>query len=181
MRAMRYDTFGHHRRSIRLAEYDYAAKGSYFITICTAGRECLLGSMVDGAVTLSAFGEIVQEEWQRSASVRSELALDVFVVMPNHIHGIVMIETTDTNANVGAHGVRPVASLGRARGSIGSMIAGFKSAATRRINDARDTKGARVWQRNYYERIIRNEAEQERIREYIATNPQHWAEDEYHP
>lgn len=178
---MTFDAFRHHRRSIRLADYDYAANGAYFITICTAGRECILGDVVDGAVTLSALGAIVQDEWQRSASVRSELTLDAFVVMPNHVHGIVMLETTDVDANVGTHGVRPAASLGRTRGSVGSMIAGFKSAATRRINDARNTTGARVWQRNYYERIIRNEAEQARIREYIATNPQHWADDEYHP
>jgi len=156
------------RRSIRLREYDYSSAGAYFVTICTHRRALLLGEVVDGELVLNSFGETVREEWLRSADIRAEIELDEFVVMPNHIHGIVFI----TGAG---RGDRPVAPTpGPRPRSLSSLIAGFKSAATKRINDLRDTPGSPVWQRNYYERVIRDERELTRIREYIQQNPLQW-------
>ena len=182
---MRYDPNRHRRRSIRLADYDYSAPGSYFLTICTEGRRCFLAEVVGDEVVLSLYGDIVRDEWCRSASVRAELTLDVFVVMPNHLHRIVTIRDIGArdDANVGAHGNAPnLRTLSQRRPrSIATFVGSFKGAATRRINRERQSPGAPVWQRNYYERVIRDEAELERIRHYIIDNPRRWADDEYHP
>ena len=182
---MTYNRERHHRRSIRLPGYDYAQAGAYFITICTKARLCQFGDIVAGRMVLSPFGEIVMHEWQRSAVIRAELALDVFVVMPNHLHGIVMIlEDARQGADVvGAHGRAPLpgSPLHRPPRSVGSFIAGFKAAASRRINALDQTPGHAVWQRNYYEHIIRSEAELSRIRQYISENPARWSEDPENP
>ena len=172
------------RRSIRLRQYDYAQPGAYFVTLCTHARECLFGEIVSGEMRLNIYGEIVAEEWKRSAEIRHEVELDVFVVMPNHLHGIVaitddssaMATTRIENGGVGAHGRVP---LRRPPRSLGSFIAGFKSAVTKRINELRNTPGLAVWQRNYHERIIRDDAELVRVREYVLRNPTHWTEDDY--
>jgi len=151
------------RRSLRLKGYDYAQPGAYFVTICTHRHQPLFGEVVDGAMQLHAFGQIVWEEWFRSAEIRAEIVLfsDEFVVMPNHLHGIVWIVEAD-NA-VGATGRSPLQKRplspprGPAPRSLGAFVAGFKSIVTKRINALRGTPGARVWQRNYYEHIIRTE------------------------
>ena len=175
----------YHRRSIRLKGYDYTQPGAYFVTICTHGRKMLFGRVVDGEMQLNEFGEIVREEWFRSPDIRAEIELfpTEFVVMPNHIHGIVWIVETDTD--VGAHSRAPLrrdrAPLHRPPRSLGSFIAGFKSVVTKRINALRETPGARVWQRNYYERIIRDERALNAIRRYILTNPSRWSLDRYNP
>jgi len=176
---MTYDPERHHRRSIRLQGYDYAQTGAYFVTIVCQGRELLFGDVVDGAMVLSPYGEIARDEWRRSAAMRAELELDAFVVMPNHVHGIVKIASLEeAGADVGAHGRAP---LHRPPRSLGSFIAGFKAATTKRINAARQTPGQPVWQRNYYERIIRDEEELNRIRQYIVDNPACWEEDPENP
>jgi REP element-mobilizing transposase RayT len=187
---MGYRPDRHHRRSIRLAGYDYAAGGAYFVTICTAGKECLFGKVIDGRIALSSFGEIVWEEWHGSANVRRELELGPFVVMPNHVHGIVTI--VGDGHVVGATGGRPRvgapsesrASAARPYGpsqrSVGSFVAGFKSAVTRRVNALRQTPSAPIWQRNYYEHIVRDEDDYFRIAEYIENNPRGWPEDDYY-
>lgn len=168
----------HHRRSIRLPGYDYSAAGAYFITICTQGRECLFGQIVDGEMRLNALGEIVRAEWEKSATIRAEIEICEYVIMPNHIHAIVMIHWSD------GRGVRPDAPtsgsspIGPKPKSIGALIAGFKSAATTCINQTRQTPGAPVWQRNYYERIIRDEASYENIAAYILNNPGQWETDQ---
>ena len=173
----------HHHRSLRLRGYDYAQAGAYFVTICTQGRINLFGDVVDGEMQLNELGLIVQEEWLRTESIRAEVELDVFQVMPNHFHGVVVItppvpHNGMTVARVGTHGC---ASLRRAPKSLGSLIAGFKSSATKRINELRSTPGALVWQRNYYERIVRNEKELDAIRQYIVDNPAKWPEDKENP
>ena len=151
----------YHRRSIRLKDYDYAQAGVYFLTLCTYQRECLLGDAgADGTLTLSAMGQIVEEEWQRSVLIRKEIELDAFVVMPNHVHSIVVITSpapkdVETPVDVGAHGRAPK-SLPRRPHSLGSFIAGFKSAVTARINAMDHVANRVIWQRNYFERIIRN-------------------------
>ena len=116
---------------------------------------------------------------ERSAEIRPGVKLDVFQVMPNHLHGIVIFD--DTSAEeifVGAHSRAP--SFRQPR-SLGSLIGGFKSAATKRTNQLRGTPGVPVWQRNYYERVIRNDHELQAIRQYIKENPAKWAEDSENP
>jgi len=166
--------------------------GAYFVTICAHGRECLFGEIENGLMRLNEYGDVVASEWLRSAEVRSEIECGEFVVMPNHFHGTVHI--------VGANGIRtaegihlnhvdaadgeraychtPLRSPSR---NVGAMVRGFKSAASKRINEIRNTSGAPVWQRNYYEHVIRNDADYNRIAEYIASNPQRWREDSLHP
>jgi Transposase and inactivated derivatives len=176
---MKYDPEKHHRHSIRLKEYDYTQVGAYFVTICTWGRECLFGEIVDGEMRLNECGHIVTNEWARSCEIRQEIELDEWIIMPNHVHGIVII------TNVGAHGRAPLQHdntvLHRKPRSLSSFIAGFKSSATKRINETRGLPGVPVWQRNYYEHVIRNEESLNEIRQYIAENPMRWAEDEENP
>src|SRR5258706_12910393 len=123
---------GKHRRSIRLQDYDYALAGAYFITIVAKDRQCLFGEIVDGQIQLNDCGQIVQDEWEKSAQIRQEIELDAFVVMPNHIHGIVVI-TLETGR---ATGRSPLQS-GPAKRSLGAFVAGFKSVVTKRINMTR--------------------------------------------
>ncbi|MCJ7509681.1 MAG: hypothetical protein MUP14_02165 [Dehalococcoidia bacterium] len=180
---MNYDPTRHHRRSIRLPAYDYAQAGAYFVTMVTHQRQCLFGEIVGGQMRLAAYGQVVSEQWLRSALVRGEIELDAFIVMPNHIHGIVIIraQPMDVGAHdrVGAHGRAP--QLYRPPRSLGSLVAGFKSAATKRVNEIRGMLGIPVWQRNYYERVIRNDEELNRIRQYMIDNPAHWEEDSENP
>ena len=173
---MKYNSDKHNRHSIRLKNYDYSQAGAYFVSICVQNRECVFGNIVDGEMHLNKWGEIIAEEWMRSSEIRKEIKLDEFVVMPNHIHGIVMI----TEASVGATGRSPLPKGPPAK-SIGSFVAGFKSAATKRINEIRTNRGAPLWQRNYYEHVIRNEEELKQIREYITGNPIKWTEDDENP
>lgn len=152
---MIHDPDKYHRRSIRLPSYDYASPGGYFITICTHNRQNLFGEIVDGEMVLNEYGEIVRDEWAKTSIIRSEIELDQFIIMPNHIHGIVFIfnencinKNHHENSNiVGADGRPP---LQRRPRSIGSLIAGFKSACTKQINIIRNTPTNSVWQRNYY-------------------------------
>ena len=187
----RYDPERHQRQSIRLRGWDYIQPGAYFVTICTHNRAHLFGQVVDGEMVLNVWGYIVWEEWFRSAEIRAEIELfpNEFVVMPNHIHGIVWIVATDDLAGydenvhpmVGATGRSPLQPRGPAPRSLGSFIAGFKSTVTKRINTGRGTPGAPVWQRNYYEHIIRNERALNAIRRYIIDNPWRWHLDRYNP
>jgi len=164
----------HHRRSIRLREYDYSQPGFYFITVCTAQRECLFGEIVDGEMVLNEYGQMVRDEWAKTASIRREITLDEYVIMPNHFHRILVI--------VDGRGDRPVARTETQSGpmprSIGAFVAGFKSAVTQRINTKRQTPRQPVWHRNYYEHIIRNDSELNGIREYIRNNPAQWELDD---
>ncbi|MCF6178868.1 MAG: transposase [Geopsychrobacter sp.] len=213
---MKYQPEIHHRRSLRLKGYDYAQAGFYFVTICAHARQCLFGEIVDSKMQENDYGRIVKAEWMRSADIRAEIELGEFVVMPNHLHGIVSIIANDRIDD--GKGDRSVALYGRHRGighcqgdrfagdrpgskagskagdwpvaptvagpgakSLGALLAGFKSAVTKRINTLRNAAGVPVWQRNYYEHIIRNEADYARIVEYVATNPQRWIKDTLHP
>ncbi len=172
------------RRSVRLKGYDYSQAGAYFVTLCAHNRECLFGDVgarraVPDSVPemiLSNFGDIVVAEWLKTATIHAGIELGEFVVMPNHFHGILILgEGTARRAPTIEKFGQPVA------GSIPTIIRSFKSAVTKCINEIRNTPGAPVWQRNYYEHIIRNEADYTGIVEYIAHNPQQWAEDSLHP
>ena len=269
-RVMTYDPEKHHRRSIRLKGYDYTQPGAYFITICTHSRACLFGEIIDGEMHLNEAGQIVVQTWQDLPNHISNVQLDAFVVMPNHVHGIIIITdragvvgtgsepartmmgsgsavdsdstpgpgsaadsgSTAGPGSVGAGSVGagsepapttttgpgPTAGPGSVAGSgpttgpgsvavvvgsgsvgSGSVGAGsepaptrssyglpeivrqFKTFSARRINELRGTPGTPVWQRNYYEHIIRDEFSLSRIRQYIAENPARWDADWEHP
>jgi len=169
-----YETL-HHRRSIRLRDYDYAQAGAYFITVCTNDRQGLFGEIIDGITQLSDFGAAAQETWLAIPEHVPHVDLDSFVVMPNHVHGIVIIP-------VGAQHAAPLQRTNAVPpGSLAAVIRSFKSAATKGINELRATPGAPVWQRNYHEHVIRNDRDLDRIRQYITENPAQWAEDGFNP
>ncbi|RMF82454.1 MAG: transposase [Chloroflexi bacterium] len=182
-----YNPDKHHRRSIRLPDYDYRNDGAYFVTIVTKDRTCLFGDVVNDAMRLNVLGIFVAEEWLRTAIVRPYVELDAFIIMPNHLHGIIILHDVPKRESVGAtRRVAPTTETphkpkGPASGSIGAIIGQFKSAATKRINAHRDTPGAALWQRNYYEHIIRDLDDLNRIRAYIAANPAQWAVDRENP
>ena len=188
-----------HRHSIRLPQYDYTSLGAYFVTICTHGRACILEDPQIRA--------IVNRVWcWTTKSSRENAGID-FVTMPNHVHGIVWIQESNAvgaqhpayslhstwappskphvsaSVNSGAAPLRSAAALRLAvpKGSLAAIVRTFKSVATQRINAVRGTLGAPVWQRNYYEHVIRSDAELGRIREYIANNPLKWQLDLENP
>jgi len=165
------------RKPTRLAEYDYSCTGGYFITLVTQNREHLFGEIINEVMQINSNGKIVSEEWTRSPFIRKEITLDAWCVMPNHFHAIVMIQGLEKTATKD-HESKPVPRLIQPK-SLGSLIGGFKSAATIRINASRQTPGLPVWQRNYYDHIIRDEDDLNRIREYISNNPLKWELDMY--
>lgn len=179
---MKYNPKKHHRISTRMKGYDYSFAGAYFITMVAYQREMLFGEITNGEIKLNRRGEIVQEEWFASTAIRKEICLfsDEFVVMPNHIHGIVWIAETDggrADDNAGANGRSPLRERPHMKPrSLSSFVAGFKSSVTKRIRNEINETG--IWQRNYHDRIIRNERELDTIRNYIESNPRNWAEDE---
>jgi len=175
---MPYNSDIHHRRSIRLRDYDYSQAGAYFITICAHNHESLFGEIADGAMRLNAAGEIVADEWQKLAQVKEEIELDEWMVMPNHLHGILIF--TD---NAGAIHELPLrmTQTQRRQMALPKLVGRFKMLSAKQINMLRNTPGIPLWQRNYWEHIIRDEADLRRIREYISSNPARWELDELHP
>ena len=169
----------HHRRnSIRLKEYDYSQAGMYFLTICAYERACLFGEIVDGAMRLNDAGRIVQTAWSALPEHYAHVALDGIVVMPNHVHGIIVLTPPHGQA-VGA-GFKP-ARTATTRHGLSEIVRAFKTFSSRRINANHGTHGTSVWQRNYWEHIIRDEPELAHIREYIHNNPAQWELDKLHP
>jgi REP element-mobilizing transposase RayT len=174
---MRYHSAIHHRQSIRIKGYDYAQNGVYFITICTHNRHCFFAE-INTPTILTRYGIVVRDAWNNTPILRPNILLDAFVIMPNHLHGIIVIGGM-SHGGVSKGGVWQYAPTGFRSPSqtIGAIIRGFKSSTTKQINQMRGIPDLPVWQRNYYEHIIRNEEELNRIREYIITNPQHWIND----
>ncbi len=133
------------------------------------------------------FGEIVKECWDEIPKRYQNIETDEFIVMPNHVHGIIIIDELkiDDNDNVGATSRCPRPDDKRIRSTqrrpykitLAEIVAYFKYESTKRINEINDSRGTKIWQRNYYERIIRNEKELNRVREYIINNPARWNED----
>jgi putative transposase len=202
---MKYDPQIHHRRSIRLRGYDYSSPGAYSVTICTQDRLSLFGDVVEGRMVKNLAGDLVHSAWWRLTSDYPYLDLDAFQVMPNHIHGILVIRRGEScvrpeNGSIlvprrgeprvrlqglGDHKDRPNAR-GTVPGSVGRIVQGFKSEATDAyIRGVREQGWPRfpgkLWQRDYYEHVVRDEDELERIREYILTNPARWTSDRYNP
>ena len=155
------------RRSIRLKGYDYSQEGAYFVTICTRDREPLLGRIADGQMVLSEFGMVVARSWLWLAARYPFVELDEWVVMPNHVHGIVILRR-------GGSRTAPTKPLGR-------LVGAFKTVSAKRINQIRGVPGEPVWQRNYYERIVRDDDELSRLRRYVLDNPVQWETDENNP
>jgi len=167
---MPYDSFKHHRRSIRLRGYDYTAPGAYFITIDTHGGLCIFGEIACGVMRLNDFGKIANAEWLKTPSLRPGIALDEFQIMPNHMHGIIVINDDKQPDHIPAieQFSKPVI------GSIPTIVRAYKSAVTYHINRIRNAPGAELWHSNYYEHIIRDIYELSRIRKYIRNNPLQW-------
>jgi len=172
---MKYNPEIHHRRSIRLKGYDYTQSGAYFITFCAYQRMHVFGEVVDGEMVLNETGKIAREEWFKTAEIRPYVKLyeDEFVLMPNHGHGIIWIDDdwarqrrapTETTEKFG----KPV------KGSIPTIVRAYKSAVTHAVNAAENQRGAVLWQKNYYEHVIRNERELNNIGWYIVNNPLNW-------
>jgi REP-associated tyrosine transposase len=181
---MKYDPDKHHRHSIRRQDYDYARAGAYFVTICTENHHHLFGEIIDNEMILNEFGEIVRSEWEKSEKIRDEIKLHKYIVMPNHFHAIVEI------INPNGRGERPFArtfafpkskkcpeSPMMMPKSVGSLMAGYKSSVTAKINTIRKSAGKILWQRNYWDHIIRNADEYSRISQYIINNPRKWSDD----
>lgn len=164
---MSYDPFRHRRRSIRLKDYDYSQPGHYFVTICTAGRQLLLARFEDEDILLNAAGRLIRQTWVDIRVRFPHVELDEFVVMPNHFHGIVVITERSPP--------------GEKRPTLGQIVGYFKYHSTRLYNLLEKTDGVKLWQRNYYEHIIRNEREWNAVRRYIRDNPQNWLQDVDNP
>lgn len=173
----------HQRNSTRLPGYDYSLAGAYFVTLVTYHRLPIFGEMEDGHMKLNEVGEIAKEEWFSSALHRFyiHLAADEFVIMPNHIHGIINREQSVTSAT-GAATLHPYKEHNErsnvSPGSLGAIIRAYKSAVTYRANSIHNPFGSHVWQRNYYDHIIRDDMAYEKIRDYIKTNPENWSSDQ---
>ena len=173
---MKYDPSIHHRRTIRLRDYDYAQAGMYFVTICSHQRVCLFGEISSGGMLANDAGRIVRATWDALPEHYAHVSLDAFIAMPNHVHGILVM---DSALAVGA-GLKP-APTPPTRHGLPEVVRAFKTFSSRRINEQRQTPGEKVWQRNYWERVIRNDEELRHIREYIQNNPAQWALDRLHP
>ncbi len=178
----------HHRRSIRLKGYDYTQAGAYAVTICTHNRDCLFGEIADGEMRLNDGGRMLERAWGELPVRFHHMDLDGFVVMPNHFHGILVLhphvglESADEKTK-GEHRVRPNGTL---PDTVGRIVQAFKSITTHKYITGVKQNGwppfpGKLWQRNYYERIIRNEGELKRIREYIVNNPARWELDRENP
>ncbi len=186
----------HHRRSIRLKGYDYAQAGAYFITMCVQDRACLFGDAVDGTMILSSPGQMIHKAWCELPNHYPHVELDAFVIMPNHVHGIIVLVGSGPIVGVGPcaypdHSQTPK-RIGQPQGvaptglSLSDTVHRFKTMTTKRYADGVKKRGwapfwARLWQRNYYEHVIRNERELDKIREYIGTNLLKWALDRENP
>jgi REP element-mobilizing transposase RayT len=173
---MPYNPDIHHRRSIRLKEYDYTQIGAYFVTICTHQRQCLFGEIIDGEMHPNLSGQVVISRWRNIPHHFSSIKLDEFIVMPNHLHGIIIISDGLRNQKGKALPLR-----GTDNGSLGAIVQNFKSISTRKINQINRSSGTPVWQRNYYEQIIHDEIALDNIKKYIITNPSHWKSDRENP
>jgi REP element-mobilizing transposase RayT len=179
---MTYDPKRHHRRSIRLPGYDYSQPGAYFVTICTQDGEPLFGEVIDGIMRPNRFGRIVQVCWSNLPRHYSHVVLDEFVVMPTHTHKIIVLDGDPVQAVLATESTstsdQPPAPT---RHGLSEIVRAFKTFSSKRINTLRHTPGAPVWQRNYYEHIIRDDRALEAIREYIRENPLRWHLDRYNP
>lgn len=193
----------HNRNSIRLKEYDLPREifkrgmrlnsanlivshgvnsqaGAYFVTICAHNRDCVFGNIVNGEMHVNDVGNIVKSEWIKTGKIRRNVVLDSFVIMPNHLHGIIIIIEIDNGRGVSQYAPTTKSKFQSPSQTLGSIVRGFKATTTKQINKLRNSPGSPVWQRNYFERVVRNERELNRIREYIQNNPFNWNKESSH-
>ncbi len=152
------------RKSIRLKNYDYSQNGAYFITVCTQNRDYLFGEIIDEKMKLNDAGRMIDKQWHELPKRFNHISLDEYVVMPNHLHGIIVIRTTEANTN------------------ISNIVGAFKSITTHEyIKGVKNSNwppfDKKIWQRNYYEHVIRNDESLYETREYIINNPMNWQQD----
>lgn len=180
-----------HRRSIRLPGYDYTRAGAYYVTVCTHQRAHAFGQVANGVMRNSAMGDIVKRCWDAIPQHMPMVVCDAFVAMPNHVHGIVVIRARlappastarpDARARHDAPRPDPHKPPGIPRGALGQIVASYKSAVSRiAYRDGVLPRGTRVWQRNYWDDIIRGDGAYERIAQYIRDNPANWRTDDFH-
>lgn len=175
---MKVEPMHHRRQSARLKRHDYTGSSAYLVTICTYQRQLLFGDIDDnGEMVLNTVGCVVQAEWERTPMIRPDVILDEFVVMPNHIHGIIIL-------NGASEGVcrrqTPTPQFGRPiSGSLGSILGQFKSIVTKRCRKLLMTDESPIWQKNYHDQIIYHEKALNNIRKYVVNNPLRWAIDRY--
>lgn len=195
---MKYDPAIHHRRSIRLPRFDYSSPGAYFVTICAQERRCFFGEIVDGHSHLNDAGTTISGWWSRIGA-KFGVQPDLFVVMPNHFHGIVLIPTNDVGADprvrptaagplptTGRPPATPASTQGAQAAPLPQIMQWFKTMTTNEYIRGVRQRGwppfpGRLWQRNYYERVIRDDAELNRARQYIIDNPLKWGLDPLNP
>lgn len=167
------------RKVLRLAGYNYAKPGAYFITICTHGQKSFFGMIEDRTMNLNDYGRIVEKCWFNLPDHYPNIQLGEWIIMPNHIHGIIEIVTVGAGSQtlpiVGA-GLKPAPT--KKHHGIPEIVRAFKTFSSRRINELRNTPGTPVWQRNYFEHIIRNKKSMQQISNYIRNNPLHWSSDD---
>lgn len=173
---MNYDPEKHHRKSISIPGYDYSQNGHYFVTICVQNKECIFGKINDGKMILNDIGKIIDLYWNKSLNHFKNIELDKYQIMPNHMHGIIVIN------NIGSSRGEVISPLQISEQcpTLGKIIAYFKYQSTKHINQIRKIPGIKLWQRNYYEHVIRNENDLYRIRQYIEDNPLKWENDKYY-
>jgi REP element-mobilizing transposase RayT len=171
------------RRHTRLRGFDYRQSFAYFVTICTRDRQCVFGTVANDAVSLTRRGMIARDCWLDIPNHHPHVELDEFIIMPNHVHGILLFvgDAPGMSSVVATPASRPSLATGPERGSLGAVIGSFKSAVTRTINRLLPGVGTALWQANYYDHILRNDHARDRVREYIQLNPQRWMQDAENP
>ena len=157
--------------STRLKDYDYSRNGAYFVTICTKNSRHLFGSIVDQKLIPNRQAEVVTECWLDLPAHYTNCVLDKFIIMPNHVHGIIIMDNEIVET-----GLKPVSTAGRVAKSysLSEIIRGFKTFSARKINEYQNTRGKAFWQSRFFDHIIRNREELKRIRQYIIENPLKW-------
>ena len=161
------------RKPNRLKGFDYSSPGIYFVTICTYQRAYLLGEVTRGKMVMNNAGKIVQQVWNELPVHYSDINIDHFIIMPNHIHGLIKL----LEPNVG-DGFKPSTAEIRHSHGLSEIVRGFKSFSARRVNNVMNSKGVPLWQRSFYDRIIRSDDEHYAVIQYIQDNPKNWQEDE---
>ncbi|MBU4455832.1 transposase [Patescibacteria group bacterium] len=174
------------RKSIRVKGYDYSKPGYYFITICAQNRNCLFGDVRDRQMVLNDAGRMIETVWNELPEHYQHVELDAFIIMPNHVHGIIVLRPDPIIVGAGLKPARtkpaPTKSARtKKRHALPEIVRGLKTFSSRRINEIRNTLGVKLWQRNYYEHIVRNENELNKIRKYIQENPLKWETDKENP
>jgi len=177
-----FNSLVHHRKSIRLKEYDYSQPGEYFITICTHARNCVLGEVLEEKTILSPIGEIAKNCWEEISEYFAQVQLDEYVIMPNHVHGIIIItECRDLINQIPTNQISPknFPLMKNQNVTLGKIVRHYKARAAKLIHDSGYADFQ--WQSLFYDRIVRNDKELNSIRDYIVNNPLKWSIDEENP